>query len=92
MLISISLLTLGLGLRTHYLAYAFIAAFGSANIVAGLIHLGIKISLFHFSDPPNWVELLQHIAFFGSIGVLISLCLGLSYYIIVPCLRWLGWR
>lgn len=92
MLISISLLTLGLGMRSHFLAYAFIAAFGSANIVAGLIHLGIKISLFHFSDPPNWVELLQHIAFFGFIGVLISLCLGLSYYLIVPCLRWLGWR
>jgi serine/threonine protein kinase len=92
MLISISLLTLGLGLRSHYLAYAFIAAFGSANIVAGLIHLGIKISLVHFSDPPNWVELLQHIAFLGFIGILISLCLGLSHYIIVPCLRWLGWR
>lgn len=92
MLISISLLTLGLGLRTHYLAYAFIAAFGSANIVAGLIHLGIKISLFHFSNPPNWLELLQHIVFFGVIGILISLCLGLSYYIIIPCLRWLGWR
>ncbi|TAF04993.1 MAG: serine/threonine protein kinase [Nostocales cyanobacterium] len=92
MLVSISMLTLGLGLRTHYLAYAFITAFGSANIVAGLIHLGLKIALINFSNPPSLVELFQHIAFFGFMGVLISLCLGLSYYLIVPCLRWLGWR
>lgn len=92
MLVSISLLTLGLGLRTHYLAYAFVAAFGSANIVAALIHLGLKISFIHFSDKPNFLELFIPLAFFGFIGVLISLCLGLSYYVIVPCLRWLGWR
>jgi serine/threonine protein kinase len=92
MLISISLLTLGLGLRSHYLAYAFIAAFGSANIVAGLIHLGLKISFIHFSNEPRWLELFVPIAFFSFIGILISLCLGLSSYIIVPCLRWLGWR
>ncbi|MBK1990496.1 protein kinase [Sphaerospermopsis aphanizomenoides BCCUSP55] len=92
MLVSISLLTLGLGLRSHYLAYAFITAFGSANILAGLIHLGLKIQFIHFSNQPNGWELLQHIAFFGFIGILISFCLGLSYYLIVPCLRWLGWR
>nr|WP_199306708.1 serine/threonine-protein kinase [Anabaena sphaerica] len=92
MLVSISMLTLGLGLRSHYLAYAFITAFGSANIVAGLIHLGIKISFIHFSNPPSWLELLTYIAFLDFIAILISLCLGLSYYLIVPCLRWLGWR
>lgn len=92
MLVSISLLTLGLGLRSHYLAYAFITAFGSANIVAGLIHLGLKISLIHFSNQPSWLELLNYIAFLDFIAILISLCLGLSYYLIVPCLRWLGWR
>lgn len=92
MLVSISLLTLGLGLRTHSLAYAFIAAFGSANIIAALIHLGLKISFIHFSSQPSFLELFLPIAFFGFIGILISLCLGLSYYLIVPCLRWLGWR
>jgi serine/threonine protein kinase len=92
MLVSISLLTLGLGLRTHYLAYAFVAAFGSANIVAGLIHLGLKISFIHFSNQPNFLELFIPLTFFGFIGILISLSLGLSYYVIVPCLRWLGWR
>ncbi|MEA5579283.1 serine/threonine-protein kinase [Anabaena sp. UHCC 0451] len=92
MLVSISMLTLGLGLRSHYLAYAFITAFGSANIVAGFIHLGVKISFIHFSNPPSWLELLNYIAFLDFVAILISLCLGLSYYLIVPCLRWLGWR
>ncbi|ADI63704.1 serine/threonine-protein kinase [Trichormus azollae] len=92
MLVSISLLTLGLGLRTHSLAYTLIAAFGSANIIAALIHLGLKISFIHFSNQPSFLELFSPIAFFGFIGILISLCLGLSYYLIVPCLRWLGWR
>lgn len=92
MLVSISMLTLGLGLRTHYLAYAFIAAFGSANILAALIHLGLPVPTIHFSNQPGWLELFTPLAFFGFTGILISLCLGLSYYLIVPCLRWLGWR
>lgn len=92
-LVSVSLLTLGLGLRTHYLAYAFLASFGSANILAALINLGVPAPIFHFSSQqPNWVELFPLIVFFSLMGVLISLCLGLSYYLIVPCLRWLGWR
>ncbi|MGM3308016.1 protein kinase domain-containing protein [Anabaena sp. WFMT] len=93
MLVSISILTLGLGLRTHYLAYAFIASFGSANILAALIHLGLPVPSIHFSSSqPGWLELFVPIAFFGFVGILISLCLGLSFYLIVPCLRWLGWR
>ncbi|WP_353932444.1 serine/threonine-protein kinase [Okeanomitos corallinicola TIOX110] len=91
-LISVFLLTLGLGLRTHYIAYAFITAFGTANIVAALIHLGIDIPLLNFSSQPSVFYLFHHIAFFGFIGVLISLCLSFSYYLVVPCLRWLGWR
>jgi serine/threonine protein kinase len=91
-LVSIFLFTLGLGLRTHYLAYAFIAAFGTANIIAALIHLGIKIPVVNLSTQPNWINFFQYITFFGFIGILVSLCLGLTYYLIVPCLRWLGWR
>ncbi|NES99001.1 MAG: protein kinase [Sphaerospermopsis sp. SIO1G2] len=91
-LIAVSLLTLGLGLRTHYIAYAFITAFGTANIVAALIHLGIEIPLLPFSHDPGFVNLFKYIAFFGFIGILISVCLAFSYYFILPCLRWLGWR
>lgn len=91
-LVSVSLLTLGLGLRTHYIAYAFIAAFGTANIVAALIHLGIEIPLLHFASKPDFSDLFQYISFFGFIGILISLCLSFCYYLVVPCLRKLGWR
>ena len=91
-LLSIFLLTLGLGLRTHYLAFAFIAAFGTANIVAALIHLGINIPVITTENESIWMNLYQNIIFFGFIGVLVSLCLAFSYYLIVPCLRWLGWR
>ncbi|HLP90703.1 MAG TPA: serine/threonine-protein kinase [Nostocaceae cyanobacterium] len=92
MLISIPILTLGLGLRSHYLAYACIAALGSAIIASGLIRLGLPAPIFHFSTQPAWFELLLPIAFFGFVGMLISFCLSVSYYVIVPWLRWLGWR
>ncbi|MEA5616330.1 serine/threonine-protein kinase [Cronbergia sp. UHCC 0137] len=91
-LISVSLLILGLGLRTHQLAYALIASLGSANILTGLIRLNLPLPILHFSTQPNLLEIFPPIAFFGFIGSLISLCLGISYYLIIPCLRWLGWR
>lgn len=91
-LISNFILCLGLNLRSHYLAYPVIVAFGNANIITGLIHLGMRISIVPFSDPPIFLNLLQHLIFLGFIGILISLCLSLSYYLIVPFLRWLGWR
>jgi hypothetical protein len=92
MLPSISLLTLGLGVRSHHLAYACMTALGSAIILSGLVRLGLPTPIFHFANQPVWFDLLLPIAFFGFVGVLISLCLGLSYYLIVPWLRWLGWR
>lgn len=91
-LLSIFLFTCGLGLRTHYLAYAFLASFGTANIIAALIHLGIKIPLVNLTNEPALSNLFEYIVFFGFIGVLISLCLSVTHYLIVPCLRWLGWR
>jgi hypothetical protein len=91
-LVAVSLLTLSLGLRSHQIVYAFISAFGSASIFAGLIRLGITPTIFHFSSQPGWLELFLPISIFGFIGILISFWLGISYYLIVPGLRWLGWR
>ncbi len=91
-LVAVSLLTLSFNFRSHYMVYAFIATFGSAIVLAGLIHIGIAPSVFHFIGHSSWLELLLPITFFSFIGILTSFWLGLSYYLIVPGLRWLGWR
>jgi len=91
-LISFPLLTLGLGLRTHHIAYAVIAGLGSANLIAIFVRLGLGLHLFHFSSQPNGFDVFSPIGFFSLVSILISFCLSISYYLIVPCLRWLGWR
>jgi len=83
--VSVPLLTLGLGLRSHHLVYAFIAALGNATIVASLIKLSWLSPVLSFSN------ILNSISFFGLIGILSCLGLSVSYYFVVPCLRWLGW-
>lgn len=84
-IVSASLLTLGLGVRSHHLVYAFIAASGSATILVNLITSN------WLQTVPNFSNILSSIGFFGLVSLLINFCLGISYYLIVPCLRRLGW-
>lgn len=91
-LAAVSLLTLGLDLRSHHIIHSAIAALGTATIFAGLIVLGFPTPLFHFFSLPSWHELWVPVAFFGFMGVFMSFSLGVSYYLIVPGLRLLGWR
>jgi serine/threonine protein kinase len=91
-LISLPLLTLGLGLRTHQIAYAVIAGLGSANLIAIFVRLGLRLHLFHFSSQPQGLDVFSPIVFFSLVSILISFSLSISYYIVVPGLRWLGWR
>jgi hypothetical protein len=53
-------------------------------------------SFFGILAPPDTtLDLLQvwgAVAFFGLLGSAIGLCLGVSHYLIVPLLRWLGWK
>jgi serine/threonine protein kinase len=91
-LISLPLLTLGLGLRTHQIAYALMAGLGSANLIAIFVRLGWKLHLFHFSSQPNGFDIFSPIGFFSLVSILITFCLSISHYLIIPCLRWLGWR
>ncbi|MBR8837960.1 MAG: serine/threonine protein kinase [Stigonema ocellatum SAG 48.90 = DSM 106950] len=91
-LAAVSLLTLGLGLRSHHIVHAVIAAFGTAIVFAGLTVLGFPIDVFDFLTSPSWNDLYLPIAFFGFMGVFLSFWLGVSYYLIVPGLRFLGWR
>ncbi|QMS86914.1 protein kinase [Nostoc edaphicum CCNP1411] len=91
-LVAVCLLTLSLGLRSHHIVYAVFAAFGSAIAYAVLIILRLAPSIFQFTSQPAWSELQLPLIFFGSVGFFISFWLGVSYYLIVPGLRFLGWR
>ena len=91
-LVAVSLLTLSLGLRSHHVVYAVFAAFGSAIAYAVLILLKLAPPIFQFTSQLGWSELKLFLTFFGSIGFFISFWLGVSYYLIVPGLRLLGWR
>ncbi|MEH2075845.1 MAG: protein kinase [Nostoc sp.] len=91
-LVAACLLTLSLGLRSHHVVYAVFAAFGSAIAYAFLILLRLAPPIFQFTTQPAWSELQLPLIFFGSLGFFISFWLGVSYYLIVPGLRFLGWR
>lgn len=91
-LVAVCLLTLSLGLRSHHIVYAVFAAFGSAIAYAVLILLRLAPPIFQFSSQPAWSELYLALTFFGCVGLLISFWLGVSYYLIVPGLRFFGWR
>ncbi|MCX7594829.1 MAG: serine/threonine protein kinase [Fischerella sp.] len=88
-LAAVSLLTLGLGLRSHHMVHAVMAAFGTALGFAFLMSTGQQPSTM-FDN--NWHSLLCKVAFFSAIGVFISFWLGVSHYLVVPGLRFLGWR
>jgi hypothetical protein len=89
---AIFLLTLSLGLRSHRIVYAVIASLGTALLFAAANRLGFLPTVFEFSNPPRWHELSLPIVFFAFEGVFLSFWLGVSYYLIVPGLRFLGWR
>ncbi|MEH1944966.1 MAG: serine/threonine-protein kinase [Nostoc sp.] len=91
-LVAVSLLTLSLGLRSHHIVYAVFAAFGSAIAYAFLILLRLAPPIFQFTSQAAWSDLQLPLIFFGSVGLFISFWLGVSYYLIVPALRFLGWR
>ncbi|MDF5709616.1 MAG: serine/threonine-protein kinase [Nostoc sp. S4] len=91
-LVGVCLLTLSLGLRSHHIVYAVFAAFGSAIGYTALILLKLAPPLLEFSSQPSWLELYKPLIFFGSVGWFLSFWLGVSFYLIVPGLRLLGWR
>ncbi|WP_026100140.1 serine/threonine protein kinase [Fortiea contorta] len=91
-LFAIFLFALSLGLRSHHIVYAIMASLGTSVIFAALIRLELLPVIFQFSSQPEWIELYLPVAFFGFAGILLSFWLGISYYLIVPGLRLLGWR
>lgn len=91
-LFAMSVLTLGLGLRSHQIIHAIMTAFGTAIIFAGLINLGLSPTILNSSTPFDLSQLWLKIAFFSMLGICMSFWLGISNYLIVPALKLLGWR
>ncbi|GAX37729.1 serine/threonine protein kinase [Nodularia sp. NIES-3585] len=91
-LVAVFLFTLSIGFRSHHIVHAVVAAFGTAVIFAILITFGFPTTVFQFSGQPLWSALSLPIAFFTLMSLLMSFWLGVSYYLIVPGLRCLGWR
>ena len=89
-------LVLGLGLPSHYLVHALVAAAGTGTLFESLVWLNVLpldvlVKIFSRSDT-SFSTVIDTIAFFGLWGVTIGFWLGVSYYLLVPVLRWLGWR
>lgn len=90
--VAVSLLTLGLGLPSHYLVHAVVTSTGTTSLVASMVSLKLfPIPLFHLNQP-SWLELWVYVAFFCFMSIAISFWLGVSYYLVVPFLRFFGWR
>lgn len=91
--VAVALLTLGLGVPSHYLVHAVVTSAGTTTLVASMVSLKLfQTPLFHLELQPSWLELWVYVAFFCFVSIAISFWLGVSYYLVVPFLRFLGWR
>lgn len=92
-LIAVSFLTLGLGLRSHHLVHAIIAAFGTASVFSVIVTLlQLSPTYFLLNHAPQWSDLPLLAGFFVFVGILVSFWLGISNYVVIPWLKLLGWR
>ena len=94
---AIATLTIGMGLRSHQLVHALVVAVCSTGLFVFLNALSIFPGTFFGILVPSdatfgWLQVWGSVAFFGLLGSAIGLCLGVSHYLVVPVLRWLGWR
>jgi hypothetical protein len=94
---AIASLTVGMGLRSHQLVHALVVAVCSTGMFLFLNALNIFPGSFfailsQSSNANFWLQVWGSIVFFGLLGSAIGLCLGVSHYLVVPVLRWLGWR
>ena len=94
--VAVAPLVLGLGLSSHYLVHALVAAFGTGTIFGSLASLNVLpssvlVNIFSRSHA-SLANFIDSIAYFCLLGVILGFWLGVSYYLLVPVLRWLGWR
>jgi serine/threonine protein kinase len=91
-LVAVSLLTLSIGFRSHHIVHAIVAALGTAIIFALFIVFGFPTTVLQFSSQSLWSAVIPPLVFFSLVAILMSFWLGVSYYLIVPGLKFLGWR
>lgn len=95
---AVALLTLGLGLPSHHLFHTVVAGVGCATVFASLttfnLYPATLLELFTSSttSTPGWAQLSAEIAFFSALGATLGFWLSISYYLLVPFVRFLGWR
>jgi len=94
--VTVMLLVLGLGLPSHNLIHALVVAAGTGGVFGGLVssHLlppGFVVNIFSFSRTGK-LDFYQPMAFFAMLAILEGFWLGVSYYLLVPVMRWFGWR
>jgi Protein kinase domain len=89
---AIGSLTVGMGLRSHQLVHALVVAVCSTGLFLSLSSTKFPGSLFGILEDSNSIQVWWAVAFFGLLGSAIGLCLGISHYLVVPLLRWLGWK
>ncbi|ERT09048.1 kinase domain protein [Lyngbya aestuarii BL J] len=94
--LSAAVLTLGLGLPSHRWVSAMVVAAGTTGIFWGLsLDQTFPPEVLQFPSvgiQPQWEEFWFGLGFIGLLGCATGLSLAVSHYLIVPILRWLGWR
>nr|WP_263012976.1 serine/threonine-protein kinase [Ancylothrix sp. D3o] len=95
--IGIALLTLGLGLPKHHLLLGSLAAMGTAVFVAVFLAVfPLELSFLFNSNAVagklGWQEFSACVIFFAFLGSSGTFCLGWVYYVLIPVLRFLGFR
>ncbi len=91
--IAIAALTLGLGLRGPVLLHASLAAIGTATLVAGLLSPSPSSFFPHLlPTAAGGIQVAESVVFFALLGSTCAFCLGVTYYLLVPFLRLLGFR
>lgn len=98
--IAVFLLTLGLGLPSHHFIHALAATGGTTLFLVSLtalnpssfadfLNLSTGISA---SINPSWAAFWASLNLFSFLGSVLGFQLGVSYYLLVPFLKWLGFR
>ncbi len=92
-LVAVALLTLGLDLGKLHRVHAVVTSVGTTSFFVILVSLNLfPTVILHLQPQPSWFDFWVYTAFFNFVSLTLSFWLGISYYVLVPCLRWLGWR
>lgn len=86
--VAVAILTLGLDLPSRSRIHTVVASIGSAIVFACLVSLNLfPAVIYHLTPQLSWSDFWVYITFFSFVSITLSCWLGISYYIVVPCLR-----